>query len=270
MLNRAGAQERGFSLVFVMTAVALLGLLTMAAFHLMLDLRHRVSLTADRALAKHSAEFALVKAECELSVATDTPVAPDCTTTLLLDRIAALDPVSLRSFVAGTCGSGISLGLCQPLPGQSVLALAGLLDETTFGVPIKAPPITPDTERLPALDARYVIEPIPDRWPGQVIQADEMPQPWLFRITAAGFGADPAVGVVLQTVFRPRVSNRSTPQITIEAEPPVTHPNGLIMQTVRTTLWTLHDDQLHAAEPRTQTRKLGRLSWRELIFERTP
>lgn len=279
MLNSAGAQERGFSLVIVMTAVALLGLLTMAAFHLMLDLRLRVSLTADHASAKHSAEFALTKAECELSVATDTPAAPGCAITLPQDRIAALDPISLRGFVAGACGSGITLGLCQPLPGQSILTMAGLLDKTTFGVSIKAPQIARDSERVPALHARYVIEPIPDRWRGQPAQADEMPQPRLFRITAAGFGADPAVSVVLQTVFRPRVSNQSedtgqpltsVPQITIEAAPPVTRPDGLITQTVLTTLWTIHGNQLHAAETQTQTRKLGRLSWREVIIEGTP
>ncbi|WP_296227891.1 pilus assembly PilX family protein [Ralstonia sp. UBA689] len=270
MLNSAGTQARGFSLVIVVTAVALFGLLTMAAFHLMLDQRRRVSLTADHALAKHSAEFALAEAECELSVATDTPATPGCATIPPQDRIAALDPVSLRGFVAGACGSGIALGLCQPLPGQSILALAGLLDETTFGVPIEAPPITPDSERVPALDARYVIEPIPDRWSGQPAQADEMPQPRLFRITAAGFGADPAVNVILQTVFRPRVSNRSASQVTIEAEPPVIRPNGLITQTVRTTLWRIDGDPQHAAETQIQTRKLGRLSWRELIVEGTP
>lgn len=270
MLNSTGAHERGFSLPIVVTVVALLGVLTMAAFHLMLDQRRRVSLTADHALAKHSAEFALAEAECELSVATDTPAAPSCVTPLAQDRIAMLDPVSLQGFVAGACGSGIARGLCQPLPDQSILRLAGLLDETTLGVPIKAPPVTPISERMPALDARYVIEPIPDRWPGQTAQADGKPRPRLFRITAAGFGADRAVSVVLQTVFRPRISNGSALELTIDAKPPVTHPNGSITQAVRTTLWTIRDDQLHAAETQTQTRKLGRLSWRELIIDGTP
>jgi Tfp pilus assembly protein PilX len=205
MLYDAAARRRGFSLVIVMAAVTLLGLLTMAALHLALDQRRRAGLTIDHALAKQAAEKALADAECELSVATGTPSAAPCTARPSPERIAALNPVTLSGFVAGTCGEGVARGLCQPLTGQSLWALATLLEATSHGVEVDTGSAV--GARHPAHRARYVIEPIPDARPGQWIQAGAAPQPRLFRITAAGFGADPEVSVVLQTVFRPGASS---------------------------------------------------------------
>ena len=255
------AKARGFSMMVVMPAVALLGLLTMATFHLVLDQRHRTSLTADRALAKYAAEMALNAAECELSVATETPTKRECMAALPRERIAALDPVSRRGFLPGTCGSGISLGLCQPQAGQSLWTLARLLDTTTLAVEMDTR--VPDTERIAGRAARYVIEPIPDRWPGQAMHSDGTPPPWLYRITAAGFGADPTVSVVLQTVFRPRMPrSTSTPQSTTESAPPVIRTNGTVTQRVYTI-----SNREGAIDTQGQTFMLGRLSWRELIEE---
>lgn len=255
------AKAGGFSMMVVMPAMALLGLLTMATFHLVLDQRHRTSLTADRALAKYGAEMALNAAECELSVATETPTNLQCMAALPRERIAALDPVLRRGFLVGTCGNDGSLGLCQPQPDQSLWTLARLLDATTHAVEIDAR--LPGTQRIAGRTARYVIEPIPDRWPGQTQHSDDTPPPWLYRITAAGFGADPAVSVVLQTVFRPRVPRHtSTPQTTTEAALPTIRPSGTVTQRVYTT-----SDQHDATAPHSQTFMLGRLNWRELIEE---
>lgn len=203
MLTRPARPSRGFMLVFVMAAVALLGLLTMAAFHLVLDHRHRTSLTIDHALAMRAAEAALAAAECELSVATGTPARPTCAAALSAERIDALDPEALPGFVAGACGSGATRGLCRPLPGQSLWTHTRLLGTTTDGVEIDMPPA--DGERQPGRLPRYVIEPIPDALPGHWIHANATMAPHLFRITAAGFGNDPAIAVVLQAVFRPRL-----------------------------------------------------------------
>ncbi|CAJ0808566.1 hypothetical protein LMG18101_00392 [Ralstonia flaminis] len=269
MLN-GNARAHGFTMTIVVAAAALLGLLTMATFHIVLDQRQRTSLIVDHALAQQAAEQALGAAECELSVATDTPTPSECAVALPQDRIVALNPVTLPGFVIGACGSGITLGLCRPRPDQSLWELAGLLDTTSLGVPIGLPAPTPGSERASARAARYVIEPIPDRWSGQIAQTGEASPPWLYRITAVGFGADPAVYVVLQTVFRPRVSGQtSTPQITIEPARPVSRPNHTVTQTIQTTRWTTSGDQQQVAETQTQTLKLGRLSWLELITEGT-
>ena len=254
-------KARGFSMMIVMPAVALLSLLTMGTFHLVLDQRHRTSLIADRALAKYAAEMAVIAAECELSIATETPTNLECMAAVPPERIAALDPVSGRGLLAGTCGSGVSLGLCQPQPGQSLWTLARLLDTTTLAVEIDTR--VPDTERIAGRAARYVIEPIPDRWPGQATPPDGTSTPWLYRITAAGFGAHPAVSVVLQTVFRPRMPrSTSTPQSTTESAPPVIHSNGTVTQLVYTI-----SNREDAIDTHAQTFLLGRLSWRELVEE---
>ena len=248
-------------MMIVMPAVALLGLLTMATFHLVLDQRHLTSLTADRGLAKYGAELALNAAECELSVATETPTNLECVAALPQERITALDPVSRRGFSPGACGSGATLGLCQPQPGESLWSLAQLLETPTFAIEIDAH--LPDTERIAGRAARYVIEPIPDRWPGQATQPDGTSPPWLYRITAAGFGADPAVSVVLQTVFRPRMPrSTSTPQSTTESAPPLIHSNGTVTQLVYTI-----SNREDAIDTHAQTFLLGRLSWRELVEE---
>lgn len=248
-------------MIIVMAAAALLGLLTMATFHLVIDQRHHTSLTADRALAKYAAEVALNAAECELSVATETPTNLECVAALPQERITALDPVSRRGFSPGACGSGAARGLCQPQPGESLWSLAQLLETPTLAIEIDAH--LPGSERIAGRAARYVIEPIPDRWPGQAMQPDGTSSSWLYRITAAGFGADPAVSVVLQTVFRPRMPrSRSTPQSTTESAPPVIHSNGTVTQLVYTI-----SNREDAIDTHAQTFLLGRLSWRELIEE---
>jgi hypothetical protein len=42
-----------------------------------------------------------------------------------------------------------------------------------------------------------------------------------------------------------------------------------VTQTIQTTRWTTSGDQQQVAETQTQTLKLGRLSWLELITEGT-
>ena len=254
-------KARGFSMMIVMPAVALLSLLTMGTFHLVLDQRHRTSLIADRALAKYAAEMAVIAAECELSIATETPTNLECMAAVPPERIAALDPVSGRGLLAGTCGSGVSLGLCQPQPGQSLWTLARLLDTATLAVEIDAR--LPGSKRNAGRTARYIIERIPDRWPGQAAHNEETTVPRLYRITAAGFGTDPAVSIVLQTVFRPKIPSRtSTAQATIEGASPIIRPNGTVTQRVYTT-----STQQGAIDTQVRTFMLGRLSWRELIEE---
>lgn len=202
MLTRHRAPSRGSALVIVMAVAALLGLLTMAAFHLVLDQRRRGSLADDHALAKRGAERALMAAECDLSAATAMPTTNTCHAKPLPALRVALDPLTLAGFTPGACSDGPVRGLCQPLPGQSLWALAGLLDAASHAKEIDAD--LASGERLAARRPRYVIEPIPDALPGGWMHAGAAAQASLFRITAAGFGADPDISVVLQTVFRPR------------------------------------------------------------------
>jgi type IV pilus assembly protein PilY1 len=59
----------------------------------------------------------------------------------------------------------------------------------------------------------------------------------------------------------------SAPLITTQAAPPNARQDGSSTQVVQTTLWHAPGNQPKALQTYTQTRKLGRLSWRELIEE---
>lgn len=200
MLKRK-TRERGLSSIAVTGALIIISLLMVTAFQLVQDHVRRSALSADYALALHAAEAALTAAECELAVATGTPVRNGCRMALDDARIVALNPITLAGFVAGRCGQGAEVGLCWPAQGQSVQDLAKLLESNRNAVTI---PVTAERDgRIPA-PARYVIEPIPDVLPGQWAQAGATHAPSLFRITAAGFGVDPQINVMLQTVYRPQ------------------------------------------------------------------
>jgi type IV pilus assembly protein PilY1 len=55
-----------------------------------------------------------------------------------------------------------------------------------------------------------------------------------------------------------------TPLITVQSAPPAQTPNGIATQTTRTNLWQLNGERIRQLESRIYTRKLGRLSWREV------
>lgn len=200
MLSRR-AKERGFSILAVTGTLIIISLLMVTVSQLVQDHVRRAVLSADYAIARHEAEVALAAAECELAVATGTPTRHECHVPQNDARIAALNPVTLAGFNPGQCGQGAELGLCWPLQGQPAQTLAKLLDDGKNAVPV---PTTTERDGHKPTPARYVIEPIPDALPGQWIQAGATRAPSLFRITAAGFGVNPQVNVMLQTVFRPR------------------------------------------------------------------
>ena len=170
------AQARGFSIIVVTGALAMIGLVTMAAWPLVQDHSRRAALSADRALALSEAERALDAAECEI----------------------ALNPITLAGFRPGQCGDA----LCSPLTGQTAQGLSDLL--TTADKARAVPAALAETWREPAQPARYVIEPIPDALPGEWAQAGTARAPSLFRITAVGFGLTEKVTVMLQSVYRPQ------------------------------------------------------------------
>lgn len=200
---------RGFSIVAVIGALLIIGLLMVAALHIARDQRRRATLFADHALAMREAEAALAAAECELALATDTPTNHTCGAPPTPARIAALNPTTLAGFVAGACGTDEpTRGLCWPKPGQTVQQLAHFSPDQNNDGKAKAVELTTstttETRDKPAYGARYVIEPIPDTQPGLWTHAGAERTPPLFRITAMGFGNDADINVMLQSVYRAR------------------------------------------------------------------
>ncbi|WP_104655334.1 pilus assembly PilX family protein [Ralstonia insidiosa] len=197
-------RQHGFSIIAVTGALIIIGLLMMAALHMVQDHRRRATLSADRALALQEAETALTEAECQLAIATRTPGYAACRAPISNAHITEEDLVMLAGFTPGSCGN--RKGLCWPLEGQSAQSLAKLLDTSTDAFVLRK--LSTMGQRRPPQGARYVIEPIPDTQPGQWIQAGTASLPTLFRITAVGFGVDPGINVVLQTVYRPQANTQ--------------------------------------------------------------
>ena len=210
MLNSSPlTHARGFSIVAVIGALLIIGLLMVAALHIARDQRRRATLFADHALAMREAEAALAAAECELALATDTPTNHACGVPPPPARIAALNPTTLAGFVPGACGTDEpTRGLCWPKPGQTVQDLAYFGPDVSNIRKASAAELSTstatDTREKPARRARYVIEPIPDTQPGLWTHAGAERTPPLFRITAIGFGNDEDVNVMLQSVYRAR------------------------------------------------------------------
>lgn len=204
-LNRQ-VHARGFSIIAVVGTLIIMGLLMVSALQVVQDHRRRATLSADHALALSEAEAALATAECRLAFATGTPSRGDCPAISNPARDTTLDPVTLAGFVAvGTCGNDdLTRWLCIPRAGQTAQELAKLLQPTTLAAEL--PEVAAMEGRIPAHHARYVIEPIPDVQPGQWMHAGTASAPHLFRITAAGFGTNDDVNVLLQVVYRPRVA----------------------------------------------------------------
>lgn len=200
MLNQQ-PWERGFSIIAVTGTLIIISLLMVTALQLVQDHVRRTVLSADYALALHEAEAALAAAECELAIATRSPTPRSCNAAIDDARVAALNPATLAGFKPGRCGDGAELGLCWPLQGQSAPKLAHLIESDANAVTLTT---TAQRDGRNAKPARYVIEPIPDALPGQWMQAGAARAPALFRVTAAGFGVDHHVNVMLQTVYRPR------------------------------------------------------------------
>lgn len=188
-------------MIAVTGTVIIISLLMVTAWQLVQDHIRRAVLSADYALALRQAEAALAVAECELAIATDSPPPKNCNAAMDDARVAALNPATLAGFNPGRCGEGAELGLCWPLQGQSAPKLAQLIESDANAVTLTT---TAQRDGRSAKPARYVIEPIPDALPGQWMQAGAERAPSLFRVTAAGFGVDHHVNVMLQTVYRPR------------------------------------------------------------------
>ncbi|NYH98112.1 pilus assembly PilX family protein [Cupriavidus plantarum] len=196
---RAGIGTLAFvSLLLMLTASS-----CFAAMHLLTVGRILASRHIDREIAMRAAEVALVDAEADV-----------------LAALAQGGGRLLHWPAAGTCAEGAGQGLCVPahartpawwrwLEGHDVpeAAVVGTFTgaftgtfASTFASPL---PSALTGTALPALPAgvagatilpRYVLEPISDGMPGQLPR---------FRVTALGFGRDPAVRVLLQSEFQP-------------------------------------------------------------------
>lgn len=147
----------------------------------------------DRHLALQTAEAALLDAEREIRSSTDAK-----------RKLFFANPGGSGHQGCGAADSPLR-GLCLSLPGQQAFLETDLASDAVNRVVVPYGHYTkrqlpPNFSSVPVRLPQYLIEAVPHRTTGRA--ADDEAQPWLFRITAVGFGSTTGVQVVLQTTFR--------------------------------------------------------------------
>jgi type IV pilus assembly protein PilX len=190
--------QRGVALVTCLCLLGAVMIFGVAAANLATQDERGARVERDRQLAFHAAEAALRDAERDIDGT--TAVAPD-------RRRLFLNP-GQGNFMPG-CVVGDAhpaQGLCLPLGAGPAWERVDLADTNPGTAPAVAygrfsgRKLTTGLASLPALLPRYIIEALPYRYPGASAEAGA--PAWIFRITAIGFGANPAQRVVLQAIYR--------------------------------------------------------------------
>lgn len=183
---------RGFALATSLIMLVIITLLALAGARMALDSRKVANNQRDRDIAFQAAEAALRDAEFDIEGGT---------------RAAAFDESAQIGFVKGECGtSDNARGLCETADGSIVPIWQTVNFEDTSA---NAPSVAYGTFTgnrfatgaglLPARLPRYIIEPMQLTIEGASASAPgKVP---FYRITAVGFGPNPAVRVMLQTFY---------------------------------------------------------------------
>jgi type IV pilus assembly protein PilX len=198
------ATQRGAALLVVLCVVLALMLMGVSAVRTALNAEKASRAERDRVVALQGAEAALDDAERDIEAAGEG--ASGDSSARAASRASLFAPGSSEGFVDG-CGAGLAnpaLGLCLrvPEPAPAAWALANLADANSqtsveYGYFTGARmPVGEGT--LPARLPRYIIELMPYARAGHDAGSRSGN---FYRITAIGFGANPAVCVVLQSYY---------------------------------------------------------------------
>lgn len=190
--------QRGLALVTCLCLLGAVMIFGVAAANLATQDERGARFERDRQLAFSAAEAALRDAERDIE---GVPTQAAGRGHLFL---APADHVFIPGCQAGDTHP--AQGLCLPLdaaPAWERVDLADQAQSTARAVAygrFTGQSLITGIASLPARRPRYIIEALPYRYPGEA--ADAGAHTWIFRITAIGFGANPATRVVLQTHYR--------------------------------------------------------------------
>jgi len=192
-LNRG--YDKGATLIFSLLILIVILLLGTSLANIALIGEKSSRNEHDRLVAMLAAESALADAETDIENAATN-----------VSRSAMFSPKSNAGFIEG-CGKGdanIYQGLCfsnetTPMPLWNTVNIA---DTGANSISVKFGRFTGRTMpvgqgALPCQLPRYIIELMPDYLPGQAADA-----PYLYRITAIGFGMSRTTQAVVQSVYR--------------------------------------------------------------------
>jgi type IV pilus assembly protein PilX len=183
---------RGTALLICLLMIAVMALLGMSGARIALQDERAGRNGRDRTLALQAAEAALLDAQLDIELPSNTPR-------------GALFAASAPRFPAG-CGAGVMLGLCDGVTAGAAWQGIDFTDDAAASAHTAAygqftgqamqVGIGPMQQRLP----RYLIEAHADRRAGAA--ADLAAGARIYRISAMGFGAQDGTQVLLQAWYR--------------------------------------------------------------------
>jgi type IV pilus assembly protein PilX len=182
---------RGTALLMCLLMIVVMALLGMSGARIALQDERAGRNGRDRTLAFHAAEAALLDAQLDIELPSNTPR-------------GALFAMSAPRFPAG-CGDGVMLGLCDGVTAGAAWQGIDFTDDAAASARTAAygqftgqamqVGIGPMQQRLP----RYLIEAHADRRGGA---AADLSAARIYRISAMGFGAQDGTLVLLQAWYR--------------------------------------------------------------------
>lgn len=184
--------SRGFALATSLIMLVIVTLLALAGARMAIDSRKVADNQRDRNIAFQAAEAALRDAEFDIEGGT---------------RMTVFDANEQTGFVKGRCGTGGNArGLCETADGEIVPIWQTVnFDDVSANAPTVAygtftsNRFASGAGLLPSRPPRYIIEPMQLTIEGASANAQgKVP---FYRITAVGFGPNPAVRVMLQTFY---------------------------------------------------------------------
>lgn len=221
--RRPGALvQRGLSLIVVLLILIVVSVLGVAGVNIAMMAERGTRNDRDMQLALQGAEAALTDAELDIE---GVVVNPDAT--LLANRNARTaiftpDAVNISQFVEHCGNTNVNRGLCtERTTGDKPAWLEepnfdltgkGVGNSVELGEFTGRPTLSAGTAGMqPAKQPRYVIEAILDNHAPKTCKTHDNAAsggtgaigcPYLFRVTAMGFGPNPQTQVVLQMLYR--------------------------------------------------------------------
>lgn len=191
------SQARGFSLIVVLLLLVAVTILAVGGARLSLLNERGARNDRDTEIALQAAEAALVDAELDV-------LGPNPSSN---SRLCLFNNKNLTPFIEGCAGSNQNLGLCAAAKAGAAPAwmAADLSPESKTSVAygtFTGQEYVTGHGATPAALPRYVIEVLRNNggWEsGRIENASSEGATYIFRVTAIGYGVDPATHVVLQT-----------------------------------------------------------------------
>lgn len=210
---RSGRRDPGFALITALVMLLVITVLALAGARMALDTKRMSRNQRDSDIAFQAAEAALRDAEYDIR-----------NNTAINSRVAQFQPESAEGFpaVAGTCNSGTpgptsGRGLCLPSadndnPVWKTVSwnVSATTPQTVAYGDFTGRTFPTGSGVLPPVKPRYIIELLPDTSNGMAPPAGGTTGPYLYRITAVGWGPNSSAPVMLQTTYRklPKADNK--------------------------------------------------------------